>query len=277
VRSAQFEIKNPKSEMANNMASLTFLGTAPGYPAANKNHTCLLLETGTKKILIDAGEPSARTLIEIGADPADLDAIVITHGHSDHTGGLPMIIQAAWIVGRQASLPIFLPAELVDPLRNWLTASYIGPDFLPFELHFYAWEDAPVHSVCDCEIRPTPTTHLQALVDRFGDGRFHAFSLAIRHASFEFVFSGDIGTPADLAKPLKGGTDLLVCEIAHFEPQVLFEFLASRKIARLILTHASEEVAAEIETVLTAARKWLAQTEVFYASDKMQLQLSRCA
>ncbi|HET9376662.1 MAG TPA: ribonuclease Z [Chthoniobacterales bacterium] len=259
------------------MASLTFLGTAPGYPTAHKNHTGLLLETGSRKILIDAGESGARTLIEIGVDPADLDAIVVTHGHSDHTGGLPMIIQAAWIVGRQAPLPIFLPAELIDPLRSWLNASYIGPDFLPFELRFHAWEDAPVHSVCDCEIRPTPTTHLQALVNRFGNGRFHAFSLAIRHSSFEFVFSGDIGTPDDLTKPLKAGTDLLVCEIAHFEPQALFEFLSSRKVTRLILTHASEEVAAEIETVLAAARKSLTHTEVGYASDKLRLELGRCA
>jgi ribonuclease BN (tRNA processing enzyme) len=258
------------------MASLTFLGTAPGYPAPHKNHTGLLLETGTKKILIDAGEPSSRTLIEIGVDPADLDAIVITHGHSDHTGGLPMIIQAAWIVGRQASLPIFLPAELIDPLRNWLSASYIGSDFLPFEIRFHAWEDAPIHSVCDCAITPSPTTHLQALIDRFGNGRFHAFSLAIRHSAFEFVFSGDIGTPADLAKPLKAGTDLLVCEIAHCEPQTLFEFLSSRKVTRLILTHAPEEVAANIEKVLVAARKLLTQTEVVYAADRMRLELNRC-
>ncbi len=255
------------------MASLTFLGTAPGYPTANKNHTGLLLDTGRQKILIDAGEPSARTLIEIGVDPADLDAIVITHGHSDHTAGLPMIIQAAWIVGRQASLPIFLPAELIHPLRNWLSASYIGPDFLPFELRFHAWEDGPVHSVGDCEFTPTPTTHLQALVDRFGNGRFHAFSLAIRHSDFGFVFSGDIGTPADLAKPLKAGTDLLVCEIAHVEPQALFDFLSSRKVTRLILTHASPEIAAEIETVLALARKSLCQTEVLYSADKMKLEL----
>jgi ribonuclease BN (tRNA processing enzyme) len=259
------------------MASLTFLGTAPGYPTANKNHTGLLLDTGRQKILIDAGEPSARTLIEIGVDPADLDAIVITHGHSDHTAGLPMIIQAAWIVGRQAALPIILPAELIGPLRNWLSASYIGPDFLPFELRFHAWEDAPVHTVCDCEITPTSTTHLQALVNRFGNGRFHAFSLAIRHSTFEFVFSGDLGTPADLAKPLQAGTDLLVCEIAHFPPQTLFEFLSSRRVRRLILTHASEEVVANIEPVLTAARKLLTQTEVSYAADRDRLDLNRCA
>jgi ribonuclease Z len=262
--------------MAYNMASLTFLGTAPGYPAANKNHTGLLLDTGTKKILIDAGEPGARTLLEIGVDPADLDAIVVTHGHSDHTGGLPMIIQAAWIIGRKAPLPIFLPAELIDPLRNWLNASYIGSDFLPFQVNFHGWEEAPVHKVAGCEIRPAVTTHLQALVDRFGNGRFHAFSFAVRHSTFEFVFSGDIGTPDDLTEPLKTGTDLLVCEIAHFEPQALFDFLSTRKVRQLVLTHASAEVAAEIETVLTVARKSLSHTEVIYAVDKMRLELQRC-
>jgi ribonuclease BN (tRNA processing enzyme) len=68
-----------------------------------------------------------------------------------------------------------------------------------------------------------------------------------------------------------------VCEIAHFQPQALFEFLSSRKVTRLILTHASEEIAAEIETVLAAARKSLTQTEVVYANDKMRLELSRYA
>jgi ribonuclease BN (tRNA processing enzyme) len=257
------------------MASLTFLGTAPGYPAANKNHTGLLLDTGKKKILIDAGEPSCRTLIEIGVDPVDLDAIVITHGHSDHTAGLPMVIQAAWIVGRKRPLSIFMPAELINPFRNWLTASYIGSEFLPFEIHFHAWENAPIHRVADCEIVPTPTTHLQTLVDRFGDGRFHAFSLAVQHAEFEFVFSGDIGTPDDLAKPLRGRADLLICELAHFEPQALFDFLASREVSRLILTHASAEIAGKIENVLAAARKSFPDTEVLYATDKLKVSLRR--
>jgi ribonuclease BN (tRNA processing enzyme) len=67
----------------------------------------------------------------------------------------------------------------------------------------------------------------------------------------------------------------LVCEIAHFPPETLFEFLSSRKVKRLLLTHASEEVVTNSEAVLTTARKLLTQTEVSYAADRERLELNR--
>jgi ribonuclease BN (tRNA processing enzyme) len=67
----------------------------------------------------------------------------------------------------------------------------------------------------------------------------------------------------------------LICELAHFEPQTLFDFLASRQVSRLILTHASAEIAGKIETVLAAARKSLPDTEVLYATDKLKVPLRR--
>src|SRR5258708_14733220 len=97
------------------MATITLLGTAPGYPAAYRNHSSFLLETGGHKILVDAGESCSRTLIELGIQPVELDTIIITHGHSDHTGGLAMVSQSCWIMGRGRPLPLFLPTELAQP------------------------------------------------------------------------------------------------------------------------------------------------------------------
>lgn len=61
--------------------------------------SCMLLETEDSKILLDAGiHPGARSppdcyprLDWIKADLEDIDAIVLSHGHMDHAGFLPII------------------------------------------------------------------------------------------------------------------------------------------------------------------------------------------
>ncbi|QOY91645.1 MBL fold metallo-hydrolase [Paludibaculum fermentans] len=75
--------------------------------------------TDTTRILIDAGlnrkETFAR-LAAIGEDPARLDAIFITHEHSDHILGLPVMIRALASMGRR--IPVFL-THLTAPTIDW--------------------------------------------------------------------------------------------------------------------------------------------------------------
>jgi metallo-beta-lactamase family protein len=58
--------------------------------------SCYLLETGRHRILIDAGAFQGGAGAELknrrhpSFDPAQLDAIIVTHGHLDHVGRLPM-------------------------------------------------------------------------------------------------------------------------------------------------------------------------------------------
>jgi ribonuclease Z len=231
------------------------------------------LDTGEQKILVDAGESCSRTLIELGIEPVELDTIIITHGHSDHTGGLAMLIQSCWIVGRERPLPIFLPKELIQPLTVWLDASYIGPNFIPFKLQFQAWEDSNHVNISGIDVRVAPTTHLDSLVKKFGNDRFHPFSLSFDSPGFEFVASGDLGAPEDLLPQLENGTDLLICELAHFPPTSLFRFLQKFGINRLVLTHGSAEVLTRVDTVVAEARATLPKTEIIFAEDKMKVQL----
>ncbi|WP_321472477.1 MBL fold metallo-hydrolase [uncultured Paludibaculum sp.] len=85
--------------------------------------------TDTTRILIDAGlnrkETFAR-LAAIGEDPAKLDAIFITHEHSDHILGLPVMIRALANMGRR--IPVFL-THLTAPTIDWGNAQPVVESF----------------------------------------------------------------------------------------------------------------------------------------------------
>ena len=61
-----------------------------------------LLETGRARVLIDCGmfqgspNESIRNRIPFAFDPADLDAVLLTHAHLDHCGLLPLLVKEGY-------------------------------------------------------------------------------------------------------------------------------------------------------------------------------------
>jgi ribonuclease Z len=255
------------------MASIFVVGSACGVPVPGRGHSSFLLATEEFRVLVDAGEPCSRTLAEIEFDLRSFDPICLTHGHSDHTGGLPMLIQAAWLSGRKEPLNIFLPAELTNPLKEWLNASYLGPDIVPFKIVFVPWESQASFEFHDLKVYPAATTHLVTLNRRSIPDRFKAYSLRIEHSDFRVVFSGDLGSPNDLQGQLRDHVDLLITEVAHFPPAELFQFLSTKSIDRVLLTHLPKEWTGREGILLKSAREALPSKEVTIASDKMQLEI----
>jgi phosphoribosyl 1,2-cyclic phosphodiesterase len=57
-----------------------------------------------------------RRLAEIGEKPEDLDAVLITHEHSDHISGLPRLVR--WRERKKKPLAVFV-SKLTRPLIDW--------------------------------------------------------------------------------------------------------------------------------------------------------------
>ena len=73
---------------------LTFLGATQTVTGSK-----YLLEHGGKKILVDCGlfqghkEVRQRNWEKLPIDPRNIDAIVLTHAHIDHSGYIPLLVK----------------------------------------------------------------------------------------------------------------------------------------------------------------------------------------
>lgn len=81
--------------------------------ASSSSGNCAFVRTGQTRLLIDAGltrKDTFERLKAIGEDPARLDAILVTHEHTDHVSGLPALARSG--------IPVFL-SNLTAPTIAW--------------------------------------------------------------------------------------------------------------------------------------------------------------
>jgi 7,8-dihydropterin-6-yl-methyl-4-(beta-D-ribofuranosyl)aminobenzene 5'-phosphate synthase len=84
--------------MAKNVKIVTLIeDTAQGDGLVSEHGISFWLEYGEHKILFDTGQSSVivRNAGILGIDLSQADAIVISHGHYDHTGGLEAVLNIA--------------------------------------------------------------------------------------------------------------------------------------------------------------------------------------
>src|SRR6185436_9472307 len=76
------------------MSSIHFLGAAGTVTGSR-----FLLEHDGRRVLVDCGlfqgrkELRQRNWAPMPVEPKSLDAVVLTHAHIDHTGGLPRLVK----------------------------------------------------------------------------------------------------------------------------------------------------------------------------------------
>jgi ribonuclease BN (tRNA processing enzyme) len=106
-----------------NETTLILLGTKGGpRPSLTRSNPANLILSGDGAYLIDCGYGTTRQLLASGVQPHELDAIFITHHHSDHTLELGLLLYHAWITGLRRPIEVFGPAPLSALIAKFFEA-----------------------------------------------------------------------------------------------------------------------------------------------------------
>ena len=104
--------------------SAAVCGSRSPLPSPGRAETCILVAAGDDLFVVDIGDGSNQNLRSWNIDFSDIQAVLITHLHSDHIADLPGLHQNAWVVGERTSkLKVFGP-EGVDQLTQGIEMAY---------------------------------------------------------------------------------------------------------------------------------------------------------
>jgi ribonuclease Z len=96
-------------------------GTSSPLPDPARAQACVAIFAGDSLYLVDAGAGSAQVATLAQLPLERLEAVFLTHFHSDHIAALPEFNLNSWVAGRPKPLSVFGPsgvAEVVDGLNG---------------------------------------------------------------------------------------------------------------------------------------------------------------
>jgi len=109
---------------------LTILGSNAAAPAYGRRPTAQVLNISEQLFLIDCAEGTQMRMQEYGIKRGRINHIFISHMHGDHYFGLIGLLNTMGLLGRQAAINIYGPAQLKEIIGIQISHS------LGFELVF---------------------------------------------------------------------------------------------------------------------------------------------
>jgi ribonuclease Z len=192
---------------------VTLLGTGTPQPIMERFGPSILVQAGGQSLLFDAGRGCLQRLRQINLAYDKLDALFITHLHSDHIVGLPDLWLTGWLLSkREIPLKIYGPKGTADMIK------YLEMAFV-FDIKIREEDDKAPEEGCKFLVNEiqqgTIYNNNGVKVIAFEVDHYPvvpAFGYRIEYSGHSVVLSGDTRYSENLIKFSKG-TDLLIHEV----------------------------------------------------------------
>jgi ribonuclease BN (tRNA processing enzyme) len=230
---------------------LTVVGSGDAFGSGGRANTCFLVETAATTVALDFGATSLVALRRLGIDPNRIDAVVLSHLHGDHFGGLPFLfLDAQFDSHRDKPLTVIGPVGTAERVKAAQEVFFprSSSNKWKFELNFFDLPCRTNHRFADLRIWSAEVVHPSG-----------APSTAVRleDGKRRLVFSGDTSWTETLVE-IAQGADLFITEcyrlsgapVAHLSLEEIEANRARFGARRIMLMHMSAPVLeklAEIE------------------------------
>lgn len=229
---------------------VTFLGSGDAFGSGGRLQACLLVEAAGRRILVDCGASALVGLRRAGIDPNGIDAVVLSHLHGDHFGGVPFLVLDGQLVSkRREPLVVAGPPGTGERVRAAMEVLFPGSSGAgrAFRLDFVDLEPDRPRSFGPFTITGREVLHASGAPP---------LALRVEAGGRRLAYSGDTAWTDALADVARD-TDLFVCEAYYFSKRVPYhldyETLAAHLpeigARRVILTHMSADMLARVGTL----------------------------
>ena len=231
--------------------NVRFLGSGDAFGSGGRFQTCIhvnLEGSDAAHLLVDCGASSLVAMKRYGVETSDIDAILLSHLHGDHFGGLPFfILEARYISDRKKPLVVAGPPGLEARVNEAMEVLYPGSSEADqsFTLEFVELKEETIAEIGPFAVTPYPVVHPSGAP---------AYALRISYEDTILAFSGDTEW-TDALNKVASEADLFICECNSFEKGVpnhldyrtLAEHREELGCRRLVVTHMGEEMLCRIE------------------------------
>lgn len=231
---------------------LTFVGSGDAFGSGGRLFTCLHVRHPEGAFLIDCGATALPALRREGVAPGSIDAVLLTHFHGDHFGGLPWLLIDGGRTGRTCPLAIAGPPGVAGRVREASEILFPGSWTAgrDFEVSFAEWGEEPV--------RIGALRALGRRVVHAPGSEPHAVRVEV--AGRTIAYTGDTEWTESLVEVARGA-DLLVAEAwthdravpLHLDHATLVARREELGCARIVCTHMGPEMLERESTELERA------------------------
>jgi len=226
---------------------VTVLGSGDAFGSGGRYSTCLHVAASDGTVmLLDCGATAMLALQRAGIDRNTISAILLTHFHADHVGGLPFfLLDALFESRRKAPLTIAGPKGVEEWIARVTDTAFpgFGTNSFPFPIHYAEVTPEAVTEVAGHQVTAFPMDHDQRA------GPCQGYRLA--RDGRVFAYSGDTRWTESLV-PLAAGADALLIECYtydkplknHLDWMSLAARLPDLTARRIVLTHMGPQMLA---------------------------------